>query len=176
MIETHPFGNFVPADAKYLILGSFTGKEAVKGAPETDDAYDWFYGTKKNQFWPILKKVYNRELKDISAKQQLFTKLGIAITDIIVQCERKNDSNLDNNLINIAYNEEPIFQILKSHKIKKILFTSRFVEKKFKVVFKDIVENFSCIQYATLPSPSPRYALMSKEEKIQKYKELLPKM
>lgn len=33
MIETHPFGNFVPADAKYLILGSFTGKEAVKGGP-----------------------------------------------------------------------------------------------------------------------------------------------
>ncbi len=83
---------------------------------------------------------------------------------------------MDNNLINIVYNEEPISQILKSHKIKKILFTSRFVEKKFKVVFKDIVENFSCIQYATLPSPSPRYALMSKEEKIQKYKELLPKM
>ena len=78
MIETHPFKIFAPANAKCLILGSFTGKEAVKGTQDTDDAYDWFYGTKKNQFWPILEKVYDRELRDISAKQQLFNELGIA--------------------------------------------------------------------------------------------------
>lgn len=172
MIETHPFGDFVPADAKYLILGSFTGKEAVKDTPETDDAYDWFYGTKKNQFWSILEKVYNRELKDIFAKQQLFTEMGIAITDIIYQCERRNDSNLDNNLINIVYNKATILQILNTHKIKKILFTSRFVEKKFKKVFQDI----NGVECVTLPSPSPRYALMSKQQKIQKYKELFLKM
>jgi len=28
MIETHPFGSFVPPDARYIICGSFTGKEA----------------------------------------------------------------------------------------------------------------------------------------------------
>jgi hypothetical protein len=31
MIEAHAFGNFVPPQTKYLILGSFTGKEAVQG-------------------------------------------------------------------------------------------------------------------------------------------------
>jgi hypothetical protein len=58
MIETHAFGNFIPLDAKYLILGSFTGKEAMRKNPASDNSYDWFYGTKRNQFWSILESVY----------------------------------------------------------------------------------------------------------------------
>ena len=50
MLEKHPFGNFIPANTQYLFLGSFAGKKVY--------GYDWFYGSKKNQFWAILKKVY----------------------------------------------------------------------------------------------------------------------
>ncbi len=45
MIEEHPFGDFIPQNTQYLLLGSFTGKI-------TDNSYDWFYGTKRNLFWP----------------------------------------------------------------------------------------------------------------------------
>ncbi len=131
MIETHPFGDFVPPNAKYLILGSFTGRQAVKGETVTDDSYDWFYGTKRNQFWPILETVYERELESKLAKQELFTKLGIAMADIIYQCERKEGNNLDSNLINIVYNSDAITEILEKNQINKIFFTSRFVENKF---------------------------------------------
>ena len=68
MIETHPFGSFVPAGAKYLILGSFTGKQAVRGTAFTDENYDWFYGVKRNQFWPILEEVYGCRLRDKQSK------------------------------------------------------------------------------------------------------------
>jgi hypoxanthine-DNA glycosylase len=174
MVETHVFGNFVPLNAEYLILGSFTGRQAVKDTAATDDAYDWFYGTKRNQFWPILEDVYGIELRDKHSKQELFTKLGIAIADIIYQCERRDDSNLDNNLINMVYNIESITEILENNQIKKILFTSKFVEDRFMKVFKEVVNRHPSIQYVTLPSPSPRYARMSKEQKIQRYRELLP--
>ena len=83
MIETHAFGNFIPLNAKYLILGSFTGRQAVKGNSATDDSYDWFYATKRNQFWPILEEVYGIELRNKLSRQELFTKLGIAMADII---------------------------------------------------------------------------------------------
>jgi G:T/U-mismatch repair DNA glycosylase len=89
MLETHAFGNFVPPSARFLILGSFTGKQAVKG--------------------------------DSAA-----------------------------------------------------LFTSRFVETGFKKNFKDIVSHHPSIELITLPSPSSRYARMSKEQKVSRYKELLP--
>jgi hypoxanthine-DNA glycosylase len=176
MIETHPFGNFVPLYAKYLILGSFTGRQAVKGNASTDDAYDWFYGTKRNQFWSIIEGVYEIELKTKVARQEMLTKLGIAMADIIYQCERKEENNLDNNLINIFYNIDAIAEILEKNKIEKIFFSSRFVENRFRKVFKSIIDRHPTIEIILLPSPSPRYAQLSKEQKIIKYKELLPKI
>lgn len=122
MVETHAFGNFVPQNAKYLILGSFTGRQAVKGTTTTDDTYDWFYGTKRNQFWSILEGVYGIELRNKRSKQELFTKLGIAMADIIYQCERKDGNNLDSNLVNIVYNVDAIAEILETHQIERILF------------------------------------------------------
>ena len=175
MIETHPFGNFVPSNAKYFILGSFAGRQAVKGTPAHDPSYDWFYGTKRNQFWPILEAVYEIELKDKASRQQLFAELGIAMADIIHQCERKEGTNLDVNLTPIIYNTEAIARILKTNDIHIILFTSRFVEKKYKQVFKTLITEHPAIELVTLPSPSPRYVLMSREEKIRRYRKLLPK-
>ncbi|MDP1710024.1 MAG: hypothetical protein Q8L28_00175 [bacterium] len=169
MIETHPFGDFVPTNAKYLILGSFTAKKK-----DGDDFYDWFYVTKRSQFWPILEVVYNIKLDDKKAKQKLFTDLKIAITDIIYQCERKDDNSLDSNLINFVYNTEAIQKLLKENKIEKIFFSSRFVEKEFKKHFKNLVDEFSNIELITLPSPSPRYATMSVKEKIVRYSEIFP--
>ncbi len=163
MLETHPYGSFVPPKAKFLLLGSFTGK------PE--EGYDWFYTTKRNQLWPIVEKVYGLKLDTKKSKQQLFSKLKLAITDIIYQCERQKGTNLDTNLINIVYNIPAIKEILKKNKIEKIYFSSRYVEKKFKNLFK-----FVTIDLVTLPSPSSRYAAMSKSEKIVRYRQLLPKL
>jgi hypoxanthine-DNA glycosylase len=175
MRETHPFGNFVPPNTKYLILGSFTGKEAVKDIDVSDDAYDFFYGTKRNQFWPILEKVYGIEIKNKQAKQALLAKLGIAMADIIFQCERRDGNNLDANLDKIVDNMT-IVDILNRFPIERILFTSRFVEIRFRRVFKETISLYPACELITLPSPSPRFATMSKEQKISRYKELLPRV
>lgn len=169
VIETHAFGNFVPPNARYLILGSFTAKKN-----EGDDYYDWFYTTKRNQFWPILEEVYGLKLESKKAKQDLFTRQVIAIADIILQCERRDGTSADNNLINIVYNTIAIQEILRKSKIEKIFFSSRFVEKEFKKRFKNLIEEHPHTELITLPSPSPRYAAMRKEEKVRQYKKLLP--
>ena len=164
MLETHPFGSFVPSGAKYLMLGSFTGKIE-------DPSYDWFYTNKRNQFWHIFRAVYNEPLESRQSKENLFTRLGLAIADIIYQCERQKGTNLDSNLVNIVYNLEAISQILSSNPIEKIFFSSRFVENKFRKLFKD---RFNSIELLTLPSPSPRYARLTLSEKIKQYHQLLP--
>lgn len=173
MTETHPFGDFVPKDTEYLILGSFTGKRTEE---DVKNGYDWFYGTKRNQFWKIMEAAYEIDLKTKIDKQNLFTKLKIAITDIIISCERKGNSNLDMNLTNIVLNTDAINNILEKNIINKVFFSSRFVEKLFKKQFKDVIKKYSEIELVTLPSPSPRYAVMSKLEKIKTYKHLLPKL
>ena len=163
MIETHPLEPFVPKNARYLLIGSFMAK--AYGS----DSYDWYYGSKRNQFWPILEETYNLKLNTIESKQELLTRLNLAITDIIYQCERQKGSSLDANLINIVYNTPAIEKILRDNKIEKIFFSSRFVETKFRKLFTNI-----SIELITLPSPSPRYAAMTKSQKITRYKELLP--
>ena len=168
MIETHPFSPFLPANLRYLLLGSFTAKSA-----NTNAEYDWYYGSKASQFWKILELVYTRELKTTPQKQQLFSQLGMGVADIILKCERSQGNSSDLNLVNIVYNVEAIQPALESNSIEKIYFSSRFVEKKFKKVFAKAIlgRNFELI---TLPSPSPRYAVLSKDQKVARYKKLLP--
>lgn len=170
MVETHAFGAFVPQNSKYLILGSFTAKLT------NESNYDWFYGTKRNQFWKILRNVYQLPLEELEEKKKLFSDLQLAITDIIYQCERQKGSNLDNNLINIVYHFDLIKKILEENNIETIYFSSRYVENNFKRHFKDIYSKYKNISYFTLPSPSPRYALLTLDQKTEKYKELLPKI
>ncbi len=170
MIETHPLGNFIPKNIKYLLLGSF----AARGM-NSDPTYDWYYGSKRNQFWKIIEQVYGAELLNKKAKVTLFTKLGIGIADIIHQCERRDGNSLDANLINIVYNPE-LENILNANNIQKIFFSSRYVEKLFRKYFKGLILKHTEIDLITLPSPSPRYALMTKEEKIKKYNQVLPQL
>ncbi len=168
MLETHPFGCFVPLQAKYLLLGSFIAR-IVPG-------YDWYYSNGRNQFWPILEQVYGVSLKSKKEKQALFTRLKMAITDIILHCERRANNNLDTNLTNIIFNTQAITDVIRKNMLEKIYFSSRFAEKLFKKQFKDLIEKYPKIKLITLPSPSPRYAVLTKQEKAARYKHLLPKL
>ncbi len=170
MLETNPFKVFCPKGAKYLVLGSFYSARSKKGV-----SYNWYYSNGRNQFWPILESIYGVELKNKKQQQKLFTNLNIAIADIIYQCERKENSSLDTKLTNFVYNIKPITKVLGENLIEKIFFTSGFVEKEYKKKFKKLTEEFPEIESITLPSPSPRYAAMSREEKIKRYKKALPK-
>ena len=165
-IETHPFEPFIPKKATVLIIGSFPGREQTQGAIGADQ---WVYGAKRNQFWKIISAVYDAELNSKKEKQDLFTKYGIGVTDILLKVRRKNNNNLDDNLEIVAYNDKEIREILYNSKIKKIYFTSRFVGKHFSKLFPTFKN------YDFLPSPSPRYARMSLAEKIEIYKIKLPK-
>lgn len=168
MVETHPFGDFVPNKVKYLMIGSFVTKPT--------NPYAWFYANGRNQFWPIMSEVYNRTFDTKEQQQQLFIQLEIALTDIIYSCERKNNSNLDINLFNIVYNTHGITSIITNNPIQKIFFTSKYVESMFRKQFKDLLEKYKTIELVGIPSSSPRYAMMTKQEKVKRYKELLPKL
>jgi hypoxanthine-DNA glycosylase len=161
MLETHPYGIFVPPRPHYLILGSFPGKP-VPGN-------DWYYSSPRNQFWPILESVYGLPLRNKLAKKRLLSRLGIALGDIMLQCERTHGSNLDINLKNIVFNTQNLSAFFKKNHPRKIYFTSRFVERHFKTLFP------GCdIPQTSLPSPSPRFARLSLTQKIKIYLNLLP--
>ena len=164
-IETHPHAAFIPGNARVIIIGSFPGRDQTM-RPVTEN--DWFYGTKRNQFWKIISGVYETELPGRAAKEALFKKQGIAIADIFLKIKRKDNNNMDSNLEVIEFNDKELLAVVNNVNIKRILFTSRFVEKIFRQLFPAVTIG-EC-----LPSPSPRYARMSLQEKINYYKLKLP--
>jgi hypoxanthine-DNA glycosylase len=168
MLEVHPFGNFVPKKIKYLMLGSFVTKPS--------NPYEWFYANGRNQFWPILETVYTSKFDTKEKQQKLFTDLRMALADIILSCERKKNSNLDVNLFNITFNTEAITDIIRQTRPEIVFFTSRHVENLFRKLFKTVIVDYPETELICLPSPSPRYAQMTKLQKIAKYKELLPRL
>lgn len=174
MREVHPFGMYVPSNARYLLLGSFPGRQAFKTSDAYEASYDWFYRSRRGQFWSILEAVYNRPLATPAEQQRLMDELKIALGDVIESCERKKDTNADTDLINITYNTEAVASVLRIHPINTIYFTSSFVAASFRTHFKRIQDAHPHLAYITLPSPSPRYARMTKAEKIRRYRSLLP--
>jgi len=165
MVENHPFGPFIPDYCKTIVLGSFPGKESTQTKREND----WFYGANRNQFWKILECIYQRDLKDKTTKQKLFSEFRIGITDIILSCERIDNKNSDSNLKNKVYNSL-ISEIIKTNPIERILFTG-------KGVYLEFIENFGKgedIEYIVLPSPSPVYRRLSLQDKVTEYKKHFP--
>lgn len=162
-VEHHPFAPFVPPRMKCLIVGSFPGKEQTRGG--IDDEH-WFYGAPLNQFWRIMETAYNLPLKTKTAKQDLFKKAGIGITDIFKSVIRKANSNVDENLEIVEYNKEELERIIRDFK-PSVLCTSRYVEKEFKKMFP----GYAAVD--VLPSPSPRYFALTIEQKAEIYRKKL---
>lgn len=164
-IETHPFEPFIPQGASSLIVGSFPGIEQVANRSNPEE---WFYSASDNLFWPILSEVFSTELKNRAQKENLLNSKGIAITDIFTKVRRKENSNLDKYLFDFEYNKQ-IVSIIEGAKIKKLFFTSRFVEKHF-------LREFPHFKFGIcLPSPSPAANIpISKSNDYKIYKELNP--
>ena len=161
----HPFSPFVPEGCSLLLLGSFPGKASTGTAVLQPE--DWYYGAPRNQFWPIMSMVFpDRDLSTKAAKMALFRDSGIAVSDIILSCTRRKNSNIDSNLTRRTYNTELIHRILEENPIRTIFFTGKGVQREFK-------RHFHCasdITLITLPSPSPAFCKMSIREKAEAYR------
>lgn len=144
-IEYHPFKPFIPNYATILIIGSFPGMEQIANKNSLNE---WFYSAVDNLFWATISEAFEIELKTITQRKEYFTNRGIAITDIFTEVRRKQRSNRDVFLTDVKYNKV-IKSIIEEFVIKKIFFTSKFVEKHFLKEFLKITFGIS------LPSPSP---------------------
>lgn len=152
MIEIHPYGEFIPPNARWMIIGSFPiGKftNPKKRSQIGNHEMDFFFGGEKNLLWKLLGKCFE---KDLSTKQDVVSFLmdkKIAMGDVIKSCHRKGGGSSDKDLEKIVWNQGLLKEI-ENHRIKKIFFTSRQVEIWFNKLFPD-TQN---LEKVTLISPS----------------------
>jgi hypoxanthine-DNA glycosylase len=167
-LEHHPFGSFIPKNVQYLVVGTFPGRQfSQRSASENEaDIHAFSYGG-RNQFWRILEKIYGVDLPTRDSKKQLFQDLNIGLLDVIKACRRKKPSNLDTDLTDIVWNKEEFELIFKENMIKNVFCTGKAVAQ----IFQKWYPEQACV---ALPSPSPLYAAMRFEEKLEYYKNVFP--
>ncbi|PKM90064.1 MAG: DNA-deoxyinosine glycosylase [Firmicutes bacterium HGW-Firmicutes-12] len=157
------FNSIVNANSRVLILGSMPGEESLRKQE--------YYAYAKNQFWPIIYTIFDREL-DLSYERRVefLLEKGIALWDVIERCERKG--SLDANIRNERPND--INGLLENNpKIVLVCFngTKAYETYKKKTGFlKD-----DKIKYQRLPStsPIPGKNIKSFAEKVEDWKIIL---
>ncbi len=139
--ETHPFLELgkVP-NATKLILGSFPvysitlpDSEEKNRIRKSDGSIQFFYGSCKSSFWGLYHLYIDNSLEiPITSKEALssLVKNQIAISDIIMECERNGRSAADSDLTKRVYNVKMIKGFLNNG-ITKILCTSKGVMDMF---------------------------------------------
>ena len=150
----HPIPPIYDKDSKILILGSFPSVKSRENM--------FYYAHPQNQFWDIMSSIFKEDIID---KKEFLLRHHIALWDVIQSCEIKNSS--DSSIKEIEVND--ITMILKYSNIKVIFTTG----KKAHSLYQKYIEPITHIKSIYLPSTSPLYASMTKEEKKKEYEIIL---
>lgn len=179
--EQHPFPPFVPADARYLLVGTFPGRQLTQkpAAERTPD--DWYYGTHKRSLWHLLEQVYHRPLPAVADKQRLLTELGLGCTDVVLSARRKQPTNRDADLVVVTFQVRELAALLQ-RPLQGLYFTSQLARQWFNALAGALQQQgVSAAQLAVpqhvLPSPSPEYIRFkhgTQEGRLAAYREMLP--
>jgi len=132
--EHHPFLEEGKIEgATKLILGSFPVYACTHANPNQEYDGDcnlmFFYGSRHNDFWNYYSDHLDCEVSRLGGKRKIVESLErhkIAITDIILSCNRKGESASDQDLLSRKYNCEMLGEFLDSG-VTKILCTSKGV-------------------------------------------------
>jgi len=154
----HPFDPIVNEHSKVLILGSFP---SIKSFEE-----NFYYAHPRNQFWPIMEKLFDVSLKSKQSRTAFALHYGIALYDTYGSLRRSQNNSSDSNLSDLQPNDIPSL-LEKYPRIEKIFCTGRKSYEGMKKYFPDL-----SVPVALLPSTSPAYAAMKFEEKLKAYEAL----
>ncbi len=125
---------------------------------------NFYYAHSRNLFWPIMESIFKVRLTTNDERRHFALAQGIAMWDTYGSLSREEGTSSDANLKDLVPNDFHSF-FKKYPNIKHIFFTGRKAEQGYKKHFSDIK-----IPTTLLPSTSPAYAAMKREEKERHYR------
>lgn len=155
------FNYIADARAKVLILGSIPGVKSLEA--------NEYYAHPQNSFWWILSQLLNINLTELGFEQRykVLKKNNIALWDVIAQCEREGSLDSAININTLTPNDfESFFE--QYNNIQTVYCNGGTAYKLFKKHFANLQK-----EVVQLPSTSPAYAAMKKQEKLEKWKIIL---
>lgn len=147
------FEPIIDKNSKILILGTMPGNISLENSKKSNKP-DYYSNFSKNQFWKIIAKVFNADFENIKKgdykkRINLLLKNGIALWDIIKECEREEtSSDIDIKKEPIKYNNIEA-KINKYKNIKTIIINGKGFAFEH---FRKGIEYFRKIKEMTPPS------------------------
>jgi len=143
---------------KVLILGTLPSQRSL--------AAQQYYGNPQNAFWWIMGQLYHFDVElSYEQKTEALRKADVAVWDVIRSCLRPGSMDADIDEGTLRPNDFVSFLDSKPS-IELIVFNGQAADKLFR---KHVVLDRD-IRYLTMPSTSPAYASMQREQKLSKWR------
>jgi TDG/mug DNA glycosylase family protein len=151
------FDAVVDDQCKFLVLGSMPGEKSL--------AEQQYYAHPHNLFWPFMEELFGMP-RALPYKKRLDHLLQhqVALWDVLQHCER--EGSLDSDIRNETANDFAKF-FARYPNIEKIGFNG----KKASRVFGKRIMGVQNIERVDLPSTSPANAAISRNVKLEKWRE-----
>lgn len=141
-----------------LVLGSFPGEASL--------AATQYYAHPRNQFWRLLGSVLGEPLAELPYGERLERVLahGLGVWDVLAACER--EGSLDAAIRNATPND---FASLREHapRLRKVCFNGKTAGR-----FEPVIRAAG-YETLVLPSSSPANAMLSFEQKLRIWRDIL---
>ncbi len=158
--HTRGFAPLAGDNAHSLILGSLPSVQSVEVRQ--------YYGNPRNAFWNIMSELYGTSDElDYARRVELLTQRGIAVWDVLASSVRPGSLDADIDERTAVVNEFATF-FASQPRLRRVFFNGKAAARIYRRrVLPDLTENFSYLDYETLPSTSPAYAAMSFTAKLE---------
>lgn len=159
------FKPVVAGNPKVLILGSMPGEESL--------FQHQYYAHSRNVFWEIMGRLFSFD-KDVDYRDRLkhLVDNRIALWDVIGECKRSGSLDSAIKTDTILINDFGAL-FAEYSTIEYVFFNGRMAEKEFrKRVLPNLINLSGDVIYDLLPSTSPAYASLGKEEKFEKWSKI----
>ena len=149
-------------EARILVLGSAPSVKSLE--------MQQYYGHPRNAFWWIMGQLFNFDHQvSYPKRQKLLSQNGVILWDVLESCERtgsldsaiQTESELANDIPMLLKHYQSISQIACNGGA-----AMRLLKKHHSQLFDGAYEVMQ------MPSTSPAYAIITKEQKLEKWSQL----
>jgi len=153
--QIHNISPVYDSFSRILILGSFPSEKSRESG--------FFYGHPQNRFWRVISSLYGEGLPlTIDEKKNLLISHGIALWDVLAQCEIKGSS--DSSIQNAIPND--LSEIVKECDIGMIFTNGKTADSLYRKFLKPQTN----LKAVCLPSTSPANASWNLERLCEAWK------
>jgi TDG/mug DNA glycosylase family protein len=155
----HPFKPVCTPEAHVLVLGSLPSK--------LSRVNDFYYGNPRNRFWKVMAMMLGEtEPQTIAEKRAMLEHNGVALWDVIAECDIKGSSDAS------IRNAKPVAieRVTSTCHLQAIFTNGRTAERLFNRYLAPKTEG---IPMTCLPSTSPANAAWTLERLVARWSQAL---